>query len=104
MVAYSVPTYSHVDLIVLPNTLWFEPKYCISFYVLRSLACSVGVARQWSQRQPISTTMMIPADTDFAIRGVWDSTDCVQLHVAITFLNDVILKVESVKDVIICVP
>ena len=49
------------------------------------------MARQWSLRQLISTTMMIPADTDFAIRGVWDSTDCVQLHVAITFLNDVIL-------------
>ena len=39
--------------------------------------------------------MMIPADTDFAIRGVWDSTDCVQLHVAITFLNDVIMKTVS---------
>ena len=61
------------------------------------------MARPWSLRQLISTTMMISADTDFAIRGVWVSTDCVQLHVAITFLNDVILKIESVKDVIICV-
>ena len=36
-------------------------------------------------------------------QGVWDSTDCVQLHVAITFLIDAIMKTESVKDVIICV-
>ena len=103
MVAYSVPTYSHVDVIVLPNSLWCEPDYCISFCVLRSLACRVGVAGPCNLRQLISTTMMISADTDFAIRGVWVSTDCVQLHVAITFLNDVILKIESVKDVIICV-
>ena len=60
--------------------------------------------KTWSLRQLISTIMMISADTDFAIRGVWDSTDCVQLHVAITFLNDVILKMESVKDVIILAP
>ena len=46
---------------------------------------------------------MIPADTDFAIRGVWDSTDCVQLHVVISFLIDAIMKTESVKCIIICV-
>ena len=47
--------------------------------------------------------MMVSADTDFVIRGVWDSTDCAQLHVVITFLIDAIMKTESVKDVIICV-
>ena len=31
MVAYSVPTYSHVDLIALSNSLWSEPDYCIMF-------------------------------------------------------------------------
>ena len=61
------------------------------------------MARQWSLRQLISTTMMVSADTDFVIRGVWDSTDCTQLHVVITFLIDAIMKTESVKDVIICV-
>ena len=59
--------------------------------------------RQGSLRQLISTTMMVSADTDFVIRGVWDSTDCVQLHVVITFLIDAIMKTESVKDAIICV-
>ena len=46
---------------------------------------------------------MTTADTHFVIRGVWDSTDCVQLHVVTTFQIDAIMKTESVKDLIICV-
>ena len=34
MVAYNVPTYSHVDLIVLLNSLCYEPKYCTNCSIL----------------------------------------------------------------------
>ena len=92
--SFSVSVCLHIHTLIWLCCLTVCGVQC-DYCIFRSLACRVCVARQWSLRQLISTTMMIPADTDFAIRGVWDSTDYVQLHVAITFLNDVIMKTVS---------